>query len=465
MKKLFTLVFAFSCYVASSQIIYVNTLTGQDSNNGLAQTQGSGNSGPKKTISGQFGGFSALTGGEILSVAAGNYNEHVIIDKSVQLIKTGSGAIELASLTLSESAHVIGNQPAEGAFLANVVTINTGSSISEGLQLLKTGGVINVNPGTYDEQLTFSKTCYLNGLEEPVISNLILDGAAVVVTLEGSVRISESLQLNRPAGGIIETSSFDLILSSTASVTPGNAISHVRTSGTGNLVIEGITAAATLFPVGTASGYAPVTIDDANNTGETIKVRIRQANNPNSFNPDLPEQVNRHINLEWTISESDAGGNNASVRFDYSGANEPSDWTTVQNRLVGRNQSNTWNIGAGITIGDGFSSATFTDLGGVFAVYSDFPNAIGSLETAGNFSVFPTPFNDQLFINANSKSTEQITVQLTDISGKLISSTTAVLSKGQNQIALNSFAQFSNGIYLLRLITSQGVLTTKVVKG
>jgi hypothetical protein len=464
MKKLFTLALVFNCFVAFSQIIYVNTSTGNDTNNGLSQTQGSGSTGPKKTISGQNGGFSVLTSGEILSIAAGNYNEDVIVDKDVQLIKTGIGAIELASLTLSQTAKILGNQPSDGAFLAPVVTINAGSSISEGLQLLKTGGVINVNSGIYDEQLTFTKSCYLNGLQEPVISNLVLDGAAIVVTLEGSVRISGTLQLNRPAGGIIETSSYNLILNDGASTTPGNASSYVRTSGTGNLVIEGFTNNLTVFPVGTASGYAPVLIDDNNNTGETIRVRVRQAGNVLSFNPDLPSIVNSHIRLEWTIGESEPGGNDAVVRFEYTGANEPSDWNTVANRIVGRNPSGVWIPGDNSALGEGFASAGFTELAGTFAVYSDFPNSIQTNELAQLLHVFPNPFENELFVDYSSDKSELLSIQLLDINGRLVSSTSSAIAPGKNLLTFSSFDQLTAGMYLIKLIGSEGVYTSRVVK-
>jgi hypothetical protein len=464
MKKLITLALVFSCFIASSQIIYVNTLTGNDTNTGLSATQGSGSAGPKKTISGQDGGISVLTAGEILSVEAGNYNENVIIDKNLQLIKTGTGAVELASLTLSQSAKIIGNQPADGAFLAPVVTINAGSSISEGLQLLKTGGVINVNAGVYDEQLTFTKTCYLNGLQEPVIRNLVLDGGSIVVTLEGSVRISGTLQLNRPAGGIIETSSYNLILNDGASTTPGNASSYVRTSGTGNLVVEGLSNALTVFPVGTASGYAPVLIDDNNNTGETIRVRVRQAGNVLSFNPDLLPTINSHITLEWTIGESIAGGNNAVVRFEYTGANEPSDWNTVANRIIGRNPTGVWISGDNSAIGEGFASAGFTELSGTFAVYSDFPNAIQTNGFAQDLRVFPNPFANELFIDYTADKSELLTIQLLDLNGRLVSSTASSTVSGKNVLTVNSFDQLSSGMYLLKLIGSEGVYTSRVVK-
>jgi len=301
-------------------------------------------------------------------------------------------------------------------------------------------------------------------LQEPVIRNLVLDGGSIVVTLEGSVRISGTLQLNRPAGGIIETSSYNLILNDGASTTPGNASSYVRTSGTGNLVVEGLSNALTVFPVGTASGYAPVLIDDNNNTGETIRVRVRQAGNVLSFNPDLLPTINSHITLEWTIGESIAGGNNAVVRFEYTGANEPSDWNTVANRIIGRNPTGVWISGDNSAIGEGFASAGFTELSGTFAVYSDFPNAIQTNGFAQDLRVFPNPFANELFIDYTADKSELLTIQLLDLNGRLVSSTASSTVSGKNVLTVNSFDQLSSGMYLLKLIGSEGVYTSRVVK-
>lgn len=451
MRQFFTLLLLTAATMLNAQVVYVSSAIGDDDFDGLSATV-SGNSGPKRTIN---AAVEALNEGEILSVAAGNYEEYAVFNKNLQLVKTGAGTASISGVTFSNGAQLTGNKPTAEAFAAEQVTVQSGSLPSDGYLLTAPNAALYINAGTYTDNLFASKSFMLYPVGDVTISNLRMNGNGAVVTLGGPLRISGSLEVNQFNGGFLELSAFDLTLLSGASLSTGSAGSYVRTSGTGRLVYTGLSNNPVVVPVGTATTYAPVTIDDENNTSDAIRVRVREALNTNSFNPDLPGGVNAFVGLEWTLEESTAGGHNASVRFDYTGLNELGNWNDAQNRVVAFNNGTEWTNGSNITIGEAFSTASFTQLGGVFAIYSDFPNSIGDA-SANGFNVFPNPFNEVL--NVRNAMNGNVQVVLSDISGRVVYSAN---HSGDFQI---SGAQLSSGMYLLTLNNGSEMVQRKLIK-
>jgi hypothetical protein len=448
MKKLFTLVFMLATYFVSAQsVIYVNASSGDDSNDGLSATL-SGGSGPKQTLSGPSGALSLVVDGDIISVASGVYSEEVVFDKSIVLIKTGLSPATFNSFTFDGGAQLIAPKPAPNAFSAPIVTINTGSSASDGENLVATNGTVFLNSGTYDETLTLTHSFELIS-SGSTIRDIILAGNGIEVIVTGNFSISGSLQLNRPEGGFLVLSNSDIRVQVGASVFPGNANSYVKTIGLGVLIVPAISN--TIIPVGTDDVYAPITISDFSPSDVTnFSGRVRSASNPLSFNPDLGTQVNSHVRLEWTMDSSEPISN-ATVRFDYTGAAEPADWSSVSNRVVAEYTSGgAWTAGTNITIGEAYATAKFTSLNGVFAIYSDFPNAIADL-AATSFSAFPTPFSDQLNLSLASTSTDNVQIQLLDLAGRVVTQKQVVLNSGLNNIQLNDLTECQPGVYLIKV--------------
>lgn len=414
MRKLFTLAFTLSALFVNAQIVYVNTTIGDDSYDGLAATV-SGNNGPKRTIN---AGVEAVNAGEVLVVESGVYNENVVFNKSIQLVKTGNNAVEATSFTFTDAATLQGNPPVDGAFQSPTVTIQAGSSANDGYLFVAENGALYLNGSSFSDILFVNKSMVLVPIGNVDLAGIRMNGNSAVLTLGGDLTITGSLQLNQLNGGFLELSAFDLTVANGANLTMGSAGSFVRTSGTGNLILETLTDQTTVLPIGTGIYYTPLTIDDANNTGETIGARVRSAMNTNSFNPDLPGGVNSFVALEWALLESGAGGNNARIRFDYTGNAELNNWPAAQNRIVARNDGSTWSNGTDISINEAFASATFNSLGGTFAIYSDFPNAIINAQSA-TAQVYPNPFSQELFVNV-PEGISAAPFTLTDLSGRIV---------------------------------------------
>lgn len=451
MRRLFTSIFLLSAALVQAQVIYVNGSTGDDSYDGLSATV-SGTTGPKKTLA---AGISAVAADEILSVESGSYAEYVTLNKNIQLVKTGTGPVTGSGFTFVNGAMLTGNDPANDAFAFDQVTVNAGSLVQEGLLLTATGATLYINEGTYPENLVVNKSAILYPTASVAVNGLRMSASGATCTLAGNLTVAQLLEVNQFNGGFLELSAFDLILSSGAMMTMGSGGSYVRTSGTGRLSLAQLSDAATVFPVGTASYYTPVTIDDANNTGEAVRVRVREALNTNSFNPDLPSTVNTFVGLEWVIEESNAGGNDALVRFDYTGASELGAWTEGQNRIVALNDGSNWITGGNSTIGEGFSTASFNRLGGTFAIYSDFPNALPTLASE-QIQLFPVPMNEMLQVKLQTS--DWANVSLMDMAGRVVYQT-----QGSDVLQIPT-SNLESGAYVVRIQTEKGIVSRPVVK-
>ncbi len=98
MKKRSSILIALFCAVLLGMVSpsfaatwYVNTATGNDANSGVNATDVPVGTGPKKTIQAMVNG--TLASGDIISIAAGTYNEQVVItDKSITLQGAGVGS-------------------------------------------------------------------------------------------------------------------------------------------------------------------------------------------------------------------------------------------------------------------------------------------------------------------------------------------------------------------------------------
>ncbi len=455
MKKCFTFVMlSFGILAAhAQQVIYVDANLGNDTLNGLAATvDAPAGIGPKKTLN---AALSIYTSDDVLSVESGSYPEEINLNKSIQLIKTGTTPVFVNAVTITSIGDLYGNLPFDGAFQANTVVVQAGAQLTDAYLLTAVDGNLIVQEGSYNELLIVQKSLILTTLGDVSLSSIRMNANGGTLTLGGALKVNSLVELNQLNGGFLELSAFDLRLDPTASVTAGNANSFIKTSGTGRL-LRAVGQDPVLFPVGNGTTYAPVTVDENGSATELVGVRVREATNTNSFNPDLANSVNSFVGLEWTLTEADAGGNNANLRFDYTGNNELNNWASAQNRSVYRNDGTSWIAGSNALVNASFSSADFTSLGGVFAIYSDFPNAIEASLSEGSISLYPNPASNNLFLNLTSVS--GVHYEIISIDGKIVSSGVATSSTSIDVSHLNQ------GLYILRVLQGAEATAMRFVK-
>ncbi len=85
---------------------------------------------------------------------------------------------------------------------------------------------------------------------------------------------------------------------------------------------------------------------------------------------------------------------------------------------------------------------------------------------AENFAeVNPNPFKDNLTLNIESPSQDEVTLVVTDLSGRQLLKQNQNISAGKNIVNINGANKFAKGSYLLTIIASQRMQTIKIIKG
>lgn len=91
------------------------------------------------------------------------------------------------------------------------------------------------------------------------------------------------------------------------------------------------------------------------------------------------------------------------------------------------------------------------------------PSGVTSVNNILNdVSVFPNPATTEISVGYSATETGSMTINISDITGKVISSTTHNSIQGKNTVSFNT-ASFSKGIYLVTLVSDAGKHTEKIV--
>lgn len=112
------------------------------------------------------------------------------------------------------------------------------------------------------------------------------------------------------SNGSLSLGNNNIILGTGSTVTGASSTSYFITDGTGTLTRNNVGAANVSFPVGLASSYNPVTINNAG-TPDNFSVKVQ-----NTISP-APVDPTKVVNRMWTITEAISGGSNATIILQY----------------------------------------------------------------------------------------------------------------------------------------------------
>ena len=110
-------------------------------------------------------------------------------------------------------------------------------------------------------------------------------------------------------------------------------------------------------------------------------------------------------------------------------------------------------------------TATWTEFNPVNAEYdSIYPtSSINKVENVLNYSVYPNPATENVSISFDLLNSNEVSVQVIDINGKIVSETiTETFAAGSNKIDIAT-ANLSQGMYLVKFQTAETSLTTRLV--
>lgn len=236
------------------------------------------------------------------------------------------------------------------------------------------GWLVNIEPAQINEEILLTKAMTWNAFpaDSVRLGGIEMNASGKVLTLSDDFVLTTSLKLSNVNGGYIDIGDNDLDILPAATVTQGSSNSYVRTTGSGSFVHRTDDGTAKTFPIGTLDSYAPVEFDDANPTGDNIRVKVNPAPTAADFTPALPASITTFVKFQWTICEDVAGGSDAVLRFDWSDPLNVSGSGTINaiTRFDGTNWSSKLaTIGPGL-VANGFNFNAFCS---PFAVVAD-PN-------------------------------------------------------------------------------------------
>ena len=78
--------------------------------------------------------------------------------------------------------------------------------------------------------------------------------------------------------------------------------------------------------------------------------------------------------------------------------------------------------------------------------------------------VYPNPFGKKVLVKFNSDGPDQATMSIIDNNGKVITTQTDPVQKGENRLAIRNVDNLPGGIYYLELITKDKKIRTKLMK-
>ena len=227
----------------------------------------------------------------------------------------------------------------------------------------------------------------------------------------GNLNFRGNLNLNAPV--TLNANNVNL-KGKNAAILNGNAINYLATNGAGTVNVENLnpTRGQVNLPIGTATNFNPITIE---NTGisDTFSVNVQDG---------ISNTTGGAVNATWNISEAIAGDSNVNVSFTWN--------QTQENGLFNRNTAAvghfynaTWN-GETSSIVTGTNpytiSATNISSFSPFGVLNQ--SALGIEDNnfvANQIQVYPNPTTTQFYINA----AEIIeSVEIYDVNGRKLKS-------------------------------------------
>ncbi len=163
--------------------------------------------------------------GETINIEAANYNETVQISSTVILNGIG-GIASVNAFILMSGENVTGSTNV----FAPLVFVNNGAMINDGLLLAATNGTVNVEAGTYTEQIKIKKSVHLIGAGKGS-TNIQYTGA---LTASGSFDVSSMIEISGSTTNA-EVSGFNIAGSGVTASTDRIAAIYVFDGATANI--------------------------------------------------------------------------------------------------------------------------------------------------------------------------------------------------------------------------------------
>lgn len=240
-----------------------------------------------------------------------------------------------------------GNSQAKTDYKTIAVNL-TDAQTSSGNNFIVSDWVGSITSGNWNSSATWadnitpsaSQKIFINsGHTVTINSNVTCGSLNKNGTLQFDNVTSRSLTINNQmvfTGGTITIGNNSVTIGSGGSITGASSSNYFITDGTGTLTRNNVGSSNTLFPVGFSGSYNPVTINNSG-TADNFSVRVQ-----NTISP-APSDTSKVVRRMWTITESAAGGSNASITLQYN----TGEWAGSFNNSpgiisIGRHNGSAW---------------------------------------------------------------------------------------------------------------------------
>ena len=253
----------------------------------------------------------------------------------------------------------------------------------------------------------------------------------------GNLNFRGNLNLNAPV--TLNANNVNL-KGKNAAILNGNAINYLTTNGAGTVNVENLnpTRGQVNLPIGTATNFNPITIENTG-TSDTFSVNVQDG---------ISNTTGGAVNATWNISEAIAGDSNVNVSFTWNQTQE----NGLFNRntaAVGHYYNTTWNSeSSSIVTGTNPYTISATNISS-FSPFGVLNQSALGLEdnnfVANQIQVYPNPTTTQFYINA----AERIeSVEIYDVNGRKLKS---VLPK--TMAAEIEVTDLKTGVYFVNIST------------
>jgi hypothetical protein len=202
-----------------------------------------------------------------------------------------------------------------------------------------------------------------------LVANRVTINSSLGVALGGNLTINDTLSLTN---GNMFLSNNNLIMGSSAKRFNGSSTSYIVTNGTGTLNMSNIGATAVTFPVGTATGYNPATIE---NLALTDNFQVSVADTIMVAGAGLTANA---VKKTWKITENNPGTAVLILNLQWNAADELPSFARSNSYISYINNSGVWQSAAQ-TAATGSSPYVQTLTGVVLGNFSSF--GVGSSGT------------------------------------------------------------------------------------
>ncbi len=207
--------------------------------------------------------------------------------------------------------------------------------------------------------LTINNTKSGGGVVNLAVSNLTLSGTTNALTL---------------TSGKLSLGSSNLTLNSTGVINSVSATNYIVASGSGRLVRKAVTS-ATIFPIGTATSYTPITV--TNNTASDISVGV---------SPTITNAVSDYskiVNLQWSVASASAT-TSSTLLYQFNTADQAASFLVGNSCELGY-YSNAYSVSTlGIPTSLGSGAYTLNKSSLAFAAGTTYLSVLGNVNAISN---------------------------------------------------------------------------------